>query len=89
MGFLAWLATGVVLAIVARLIGQSRLLPNGAPNGAAGPLGAVLGGFIADLVLRGDSVMNFRGPTLIGAVIGGIVMIVIFSIAGLRPANGR
>ncbi len=82
MGFLVWLVIGVVAALVTR-----RLLTLASPSRAAVPIaavpvGSVIGGFVHDMILRGDSVMNFRGPTVLGAIIGSLVMIAILVAMG-------
>ena len=68
MGFLIWLGAGVAFWAAARLLlGRTGVGP--APGLAASVLAAVMGGYIGDLMLRGDSVLHFRGPTLLGAVL--------------------
>ena len=80
MGFLAWFTIGCIVAAAVHAAGPTRLAPRGAPTFVAATLGAVIGGFVADVMLRGDSVMNFHGPTAIGALAGAIVMIGLFSL---------
>ncbi len=77
MGALAWSAIGFLMVYVARYAVHRLRLDGGMPSLGAGWVGAVLGGFLADLSLAGDSVMNFRGPTVLGAVIGATILIAI------------
>lgn len=82
MGFLAWLVIGIVAALAARKLLTLVLPDRAAVPVAAVPVGSVIGGFVHDLILRGDSVMNFRGPTVLGAIVGSLVMIAILVAMG-------
>jgi uncharacterized membrane protein YeaQ/YmgE (transglycosylase-associated protein family) len=75
MGVIAWLLTGLLITAAARVLVRHVQGVRGTPTIGMGMLGAVLGGFGADLARVGDSVMAFRGPTLIGAAIGSILLL--------------
>jgi hypothetical protein len=84
MGVLAWLVTGTIVAVAVRAAAGARLIPAGSGSLLAGAAGGLLGGFISDLTIRGDSVMNFRGPTLIGAIVGSTILVALVYVASLR-----
>ncbi len=91
MGLLAWLVIGIIVGLVARKVLTVVLPDRAAVPIAAVPVGSVIGGFVNDMALRGDSVMNFRGPTVLGAIIGSLVMIAILvAIGWTKPStDGR
>lgn len=89
MGFMVWLVIGIVVAFAARRL-LTLVLPNRAAVPVAGvPVGSVIGGFVHDIILRGDSVMNFRGPTVLGAIIGSVVIIAILVATGWTTSTDR
>jgi uncharacterized membrane protein YeaQ/YmgE (transglycosylase-associated protein family) len=73
MGIALWTLTGIVVWAQARLIVALQPERHWGPSVGLALLGAIIGGFLSDLIVHGDSVMNFRGPTLIGAIVGAIV----------------
>lgn len=89
MGVLLWIVTG--LAAVAIVRWTVHVIERNPWNPAIGTslLGAVLGGFAVDLVMRGDSVMNFRGPTLVGAVAGALLFLGVSYLVGGSPGPSR
>lgn len=89
MGALAWSAIGFLAVYLARSAVRRLQLEGGMPSLGAGWVGAVVGGFLADLSLAGDSVMNFQGPTVLGAAIGAVVLIAITYRAGWTTTSRR
>ena len=87
MGILAWLIIGGVAGYVA----GRQLSADGTAGGGVVPgiLGAALGGFLVDLMLRGDSVMNFNAVTLIGAVVGAVLLAAAWVLTNRRTAHHR
>lgn len=73
MGVLSWIAVGIIMPIIGRLATRSVDWSGHKPGLGAGELGAILGGFFVDLVVRGDSVVHFNGLTLIGAIVGALI----------------
>ena len=77
MGILSWIVMGLIAGVIAKL-----LMPGRDPGGCIitiiiGIAGALLGGFLASLLgFGGVSGFDFR--TLIIAVLGSIVLLVIF-----------
>lgn len=90
MGAFVWLAVGILVAILLREVAR-RLGSSIRPSAIAAVVGALVGGFAGDLLLRGDSVGEFRGPTTVGAVVGAalLVGVVYFIDVVARRATGR
>jgi hypothetical protein len=91
MGLLLWVAAG--LALVGLIRAATRLVnrPRWKPSLAVALIGAVGGGYVVDLLLRGDSVIHFRGPTFAGAVAGTLLLLgasYVFAVATRRHATG-
>ena len=86
MGALVWVFVAIGVAVASRVLWRYVPGDRPAPSMAAAILGGVLGGFVHDLILRGDSVMNFRGPTVIGAVVGAVILL---GVAVLIGWSGR
>lgn len=82
MGVLVWLLVAIIVAVASRVLWRYVPGDRPAPSMAAAILGGILGGFVHDLILRGDSVMNFRGPTVIGAVVGAVLLLVVAALIG-------
>lgn len=89
MGFLIWMFAAILLWALARLFIWVRPHDGWTPNVGLALLGGVLGGFVFDLGLRGDSAMNFRGPTLIGAVVGTLALLIVSLVFARTPAAPR
>ena len=87
MGALAWSAVGLLTVFAARGVIHRFHLSGGMPPLSAGWIGGVLGGFLADMSLIGDSVLHFRGPTVLGAVLGAAVLITITYLVGWTTAS--
>ena len=88
MGVLAWIAVGIIMPILGRLVTRGVEVPS-KPGLGAGELGAILGGFFVDLTLRGDSVMHFNGLTLIGAIVGALITLGIGYALALHSASAH
>ena len=82
MGFLVWLIAGVLVGVVVRQAVRIRRPERGSPPLSAGAVGGLVGGYIADLVLKGDAVAHFRGPSVIGAIIGALILLGLFALVG-------
>ena len=80
MGIIAWIAFGLIAGFLARLA-----MPGRAPGGliatiVLGILGALVGGFIGTQLGFGD-ISGFDLRSLILAVLGGVVVLYLFSLA--------
>lgn len=77
MGWLVWIVLGLVAGIIAKLI-----MPGRDPGGfivtiILGIVGALVGGFISTRLGFGD-VTGFNLPSIIIAVLGSIVLLIIY-----------
>ncbi len=85
MGILAWIIFGLIAGIIAKL-----LTPGRDPGGCIitmllGVAGAFLGGFIFELLTGRPQIMRFDLGSLIVAVIGAVIILLIYrAIAGRR-----
>ena len=84
MSWLAWVAVGLIAGVVAKM-----LLPGRDPGGCIittviGIVGALLGGFLASQVFGYDVNEEFNLPTIAVAVVGAIVLLLVY-----RLISGR
>ncbi len=85
MGIISWIVFGLIAGIIAKL-----LLPGRDPGGCIitmllGIIGAFVGGFIFELLIGRPDVTRFDFGSLVVAVIGAIVVLLIYRlIAGRR-----
>jgi uncharacterized membrane protein YeaQ/YmgE (transglycosylase-associated protein family) len=82
MNIIWWLIVGLIAGALARL-----LVPGRDPMGivatlALGLVGSLIGGFLGDLLVSGDS--DFSPAGLIGSIIGAVIALLIY-----RAAVGR
>ena len=90
MGLMLWIVVGTSIAVVGKVAASSPRWPFGSPSLLVTLGGAVVGGFLVDLAVRGDSVMHFKGPTLIGAIVGSLVVWALASLVSRQtPSSGR
>ena len=73
MGIIMWIVIGITLAVIGKAIARARQWTT-EPSLLVGIGAAVLGGFLVDIAVRGDSVIHFKGPTLIGAVTATVIV---------------
>lgn len=85
MGILSWIIFGLIAGVIAKLI-----LPGRDPGGCIvtmllGIAGAFIGGFIFELLTNRPDIIRFDFGSLVVAVIGAIVVLLIYrAIAGRR-----
>src|SRR5918992_3047208 len=91
MGIIGWIILGLLAGFIAKAI-----LPGDDPGGIIvttiiGIVGAVLGGLIAKALGFGDPIDEFFDlSTWLGAIIGSIVLLLIYrAIVGLMGRGGR
>jgi uncharacterized membrane protein YeaQ/YmgE (transglycosylase-associated protein family) len=82
MGFLVWLIAGVLVGVVVRQAVRIRKPDGHSAPLSAGAVGGLVGGYIADLFHKGDAVAHFRGPSVIGAIIGALILLGVFVLVG-------
>ncbi len=78
MGILSWIVVGLIAGVIAKL-----LLPGRDPGGCIitmliGIAGAILGGFIVGLFVGGDVVTGVNVTTILVAVLGAIVLLLLY-----------
>lgn len=77
MSIISWLLVGLVAGWIANMImssGAGGLLA----DIIIGIIGALVGGFLAGIILGGDYISGFNFTTLIVAIIGAIVVIALY-----------
>jgi len=91
MGIIGWIILGLLAGLIAKAI-----LPGDQPGGAivtaiVGVVGAIAAGFIAQAIGFGDPIDEFFDwSTWIAAIIGAIVLLIIWqAIAGRAGRGGR
>lgn len=89
MSILAWLVVGVVAGWVANMVmnsGRGGLIS----DLLIGVLGALVGGFIMGLVTNTDYTTGINVPTLLVAIGGAIVLLVLYRVVtGQKVLRGR
>ena len=88
MGFLVWLIAGVLVGVVVRQGVRIRRPDGRSAPLSAGAVGGLVGGYVADLILKGDAVAHFRGPSVIGAVVGALILVGLFVLVGWTAEAG-
>ncbi len=89
MGFIVWIVVGIITAAAIRVVAGTQRRASWRPNTTVALLGAIAGGYFADLVYRGDSVANFRGPTVIGALVGALLFLAVAYLVDRLASSGR
>ena len=87
MGIVAWIFFGLIAGIVAKL-----LMPGRDPGGCIitmllGILGAFVGGFIFELLTGRPQVMSFDFGSLFVAIVGAVVVLLIYRLIVGRRAR--
>jgi uncharacterized membrane protein YeaQ/YmgE (transglycosylase-associated protein family) len=89
MGILSWIIVGLIAGVIAKLI-----LPGRDPGGfivtiLIGIVGAILGGFIVGAILGGDVVTGINFTTILVAILGAIVLLLLYRLFVGRRAGRR
>lgn len=87
MGILSWIVVGLIAGVIAKL-----LLPGRDPGGCIitmliGIAGALLGGFIVGFFVGGDVVTGVNVTTIIVAVLGAIILLLLYRLLLGRRAS--
>ncbi|ALB63021.1 Transglycosylase associated protein [Cronobacter condimenti 1330] len=78
MGILAWIVFGLIAGIIAKLIMPGRDGGGFILTCVLGIVGAVVGGWLATFFGVGGSVTGFNLPSFLVAVVGAIVVLLVF-----------
>lgn len=89
MGILSWIIVGLIAGVVAKL-----LLPGRDPGGCIitmliGIAGAILGGFIVGLFVGGNVITGINVTTVLVAVLGAIILLLLYRLLLGRRASSR
>ena len=90
MGIIGWIVLGLLAGIIAKAI-----LPGNDPGGMIvtiiiGIVGAILGGFLAQVLLGRNTVDEFFDvSTWLTAIIGAIILLVVYRLATGRGSRRR
>lgn len=87
MGIIAWIVFGLIAGIIAKLV-----MPGRDPGGfiitiLLGIAGALVGGFIARTLGIGAGVTGFNFGSFLVAVVGAIVLLIIYRMVKGRKAS--
>lgn len=82
MGFLVWLIVGLLVAVIVRQVGRTWRPDSGSVPLSAGAVGGLIGGYVADLFMKGDAVAHFHGPSAGGAILGALILLGLFMLIG-------
>jgi uncharacterized membrane protein YeaQ/YmgE (transglycosylase-associated protein family) len=85
MGILAWIVVGAIAGFITNLImgGKEGVIP----TIILGIVGAVVGGFLAGTVLKVADVTGINLESIVVAVIGGVVVVLVYrALMGRRSA---
>jgi uncharacterized membrane protein YeaQ/YmgE (transglycosylase-associated protein family) len=89
VGILSWIVVGLVAGVIAKL-----LLPGRDPGGCIitmliGIAGAILGGFLVGLFVGGNVVTGVNVTTILVAVVGAIILLLLYRLLLGRRASSR
>jgi len=78
VGILSWIVVGLIAGVIAKL-----LLPGRDPGGCIitmliGIAGAIVGGFIVGLFVGGDVITGVNVTTILVAVLGAIILLLLY-----------
>jgi len=87
VGILSWIVVGLVAGVIAKL-----LLPGRDPGGCIitmliGIAGAILGGFLVGLFVGGNVVTGVNVTTILVAVVGAIILLLLYRLLLGRRAS--
>jgi uncharacterized membrane protein YeaQ/YmgE (transglycosylase-associated protein family) len=85
VGILAWIVVGAIAGFITNLImgGREGVIP----TIILGIVGAVVGGFLAGTVLKVADVTGINVESIVVAVIGGVVVVLVYrALMGRRTA---
>lgn len=87
MSIIAWLVVGAIAGFIA-----SRLVPGDEGYGViggliAGIVGALVGGFLFGLLTNTDWTTGIDIPTLLAAIVGAIIVVVIWNAVARRSGT--
>lgn len=82
MNVIAWLIVGLAAGALARLFVPGRDPMGVLATMILGLVGSVIGGFVGDLLVKGDQ--DFSPAGLIGSIVGAVLVLLVFRAATSR-----
>jgi uncharacterized membrane protein YeaQ/YmgE (transglycosylase-associated protein family) len=89
MGIISWLVVGAVAGYLAGLLVKGDESFGLIGHIVLGIVGAIVGGFIAGAVTGGDYITGFNVSTVVVAVIGAVIAVVVWNLITGRTRTGR
>ena len=89
MGIIAWLVVGAIAGYLAGFLVKGDESLGVLGHIVLGIIGGLVGGFLAGLLTGGDYVTGINITTLVVAVIGAVIMVVVWNAIRGNPRIGR
>jgi uncharacterized membrane protein YeaQ/YmgE (transglycosylase-associated protein family) len=78
MGIIAWIIFGFIVGLIARALVPGRQSMGFIMTTVLGVAGALIGGLVSSALFGGGSMTRFEPAGFIGALIGAVLLLVIF-----------
>jgi len=89
VGIIAWLVVGAIAGYIAGFLVKGDESLGVIGHIVLGIIGALIGGFVAGLLTGGDYVTGINITTIIVAVIGAVIAVVVWNAISGRTRTGR
>ncbi len=89
MGIISWLVVGAIAGYLAGLLVKGDESFGVIGHVVLGIVGAIVGGFIAGVVTGGDYITGINITTIVVAVIGAVIAVVVWNAIAGRSRTGR
>jgi uncharacterized membrane protein YeaQ/YmgE (transglycosylase-associated protein family) len=76
MGWITWIVIGLIAGFIARALVPGRNKLGFAGTLVLGLIGSVVGGFLADLLTKGNQ--DFSPAGLIGSIVGAVIALLVY-----------
>ncbi len=89
MGIISWLVVGAIAGYLAGFLVKGDESYGVIGHIVLGIVGAIVGGFIAGVVTGGDYITGINISTIVVAVIGAVIAVVVWNAIAGRSRSGR
>ena len=89
MGIIAWLVVGAIAGYLAGFLVKGDESFGVLGHIVLGIVGAIVGGFLAGIVTGGDYITGINISTIVVAVIGAVIAVVVWNAVAGRSRTGR
>jgi uncharacterized membrane protein YeaQ/YmgE (transglycosylase-associated protein family) len=89
MGLISWLVVGAIAGYLAGLLVKGDESLGVIGHIVLGIVGGLVGGFLAGAITGGDYITGFNIPTIVVAVIGAVITVVVVNAVTGRTRVGR